>query len=97
MEKYLLKTTRQLQIGEIVSAVGFGIYIVAAALAAADAVQLIILAVFSLVAVWEMVSMVLMTPEKRQQEVTTSLLWGHSAITIFLVGCLVLTIRQMCY
>ena len=91
----LLKNLHQLRIGQIVSALGFAVYIVCSALNSAESVQLAVLVLFSLIALWTMASVIFYPRARKKEEVSYNVVWGQGAVTIVLVACTVLTIRQM--
>lgn len=89
---FLLQTPKQMNMGAIVSGVGFVLYLVISALGqtlAADAVAVI----FGIVALYVLAS-VAAGRRKDKEAVSYSLLWGQGAVTLLLVGCAVLAIRQ---
>lgn len=89
---FLLQTPKQMNMGAIVSGVGFVLYLVISALGqtlAADAVAVL----FGIVALYVLAS-VAAGRRKDKEAVSYSLLWGQGAVTLLLVGCAVLAIRQ---
>ena len=89
---FLLRTVRQMNTGAAVSGLGFLLYLAASALnapAAADGIAV----VFGLAAVdvWAAIA----ARRRRDKEaVSYSLLWGQTALTVLLVACAVLGMRQ---
>jgi tellurite resistance protein TehA-like permease len=94
LERFLLKTMKQIHIGEGVSGVGFALYIIGAALRLPDALMALLLTVFALIAVWTMLSMLNFSDEN-EEHASYNLFWGQGALTILLVACAYLTIRSM--
>ncbi len=94
MEKqhgFLLQTTSSMNVGAIVSGIGFLLYLAASALALETVADLLIL-VFGLVSVYVFVSVA--AGRKRDREaVSYSLLWGQGALTLLLAGSAILTIK----
>lgn len=88
----LLRTVKEMNIGAAVSAAGFLLYLLAAAVAPriiVDAVA-VLFGVFALY-VW---ASVLAGRRKDKEAVSYNLLWGQSAVTLMLVACAVLGIRM---
>ena len=91
--KLLLKTLHQFRIGEILSAIGFAAYVAGTALGFSDTTMVVVLAIFSLISVWTLLSLFLLPAEQKKSVITPSFTIGQTAVTILLVSCLVLTIR----
>lgn len=95
MKNFLLKTPRQYHGGEILSALGFAIYLSGEALHQPDSRMILVLAVFTAISVWTLFSILAAPKEKGTSSVTPSFLIGQSAVTLLLTGCLVLTLREL--
>ena len=87
----LMKELRSMNIGAIVSGVGFLLYLGAAALGWILVKDLVAI-VFGIVAVWTFFS-VLDARGKDKEKFTYSLLWGTGAVAIMLVACAYLGIK----
>lgn len=89
---FLLQGSRQLNLGAIVSGVGFLLYLGAAALewkAAADILSL----AFALVSLYVFVSVA--AGRRRDREtVSYNLLWGQGALALLLCLCAAATLRE---
>ncbi len=89
---FLLQTTKQMNIGAAVSGVGFLLYLAASALgsrALADGTAI----VFGVAALYVFASIA--AGRRRDKEaVSYNLLWGQTALTVLLVACAVLGVRQ---
>lgn len=89
---FLLREVRQMNLGAIVSGVGFLLYLGTSALewtAAADILALI----FAPVSLYVFASV--SAGRRRDKEmVSYNLLWGQGALTILLCMCAVLTLRE---
>ena len=87
-------TKKQINGGAIVSGIGFLLYLVGSALGwPVDLVDILLIA-FAVVALWTFVSLMVYPEERRKAELTYSIWWGQGALTVLLVACAVLTIRQ---
>ena len=89
---FLLQNVRQMNLGAIVSGIGFLLYLGARALewgAAADILALI----FALVSLYVFAS-VAAGRQRDKEAVSYNLLWGQGALTLLLCMCSVLTIRE---
>lgn len=95
MRKLLLKTSRQYRVGEVLSALGFAAYLAGEALRLPDNRMVFVLAVFTVISAWTLISVLAARQEKRKFGVTPSFLIGQSAVTLLLAGCLVLTLREL--
>ena len=90
-KSFLMKDIRSMNIGAIVSGVGFLLDLGAAALEWI-LVKDIIAIIFAVVAVWTFFS-VLDAREKDKEKFTYNLLWGTGALAIMLVACAYLGIK----
>ena len=88
----LFQTGKQINVGAIVSGIGFVLYLVLSALKLDTASGCASIA-FSIPAVWTFLS-ACSGRAKDKSAVSYSLLWGMGALTILLVACGVLTIKQ---
>lgn len=89
---FLLREVRQMNLGAIVSGVGFLLYLGAAALGRQTAAELLSLA-FAAVSLYVFVSVA--AGRKRDKEaVSYNLLWGQGALAILLCLCAALTVRE---
>lgn len=89
---FLLREVRQMNLGAIVSGVGFLLYLGAAALGRQTAAELLSLA-FAVVSLYVFVSVA--AGRKRDKEaVSYNLLWGQGALAILLCLCAALTVRE---
>lgn len=91
-KSFLLGSVREMNLGAIVSGVGFLLYLGASALewgGAADVLSL----VFTAVSLYVFASVA--AGRRRDQEaVSYNLLWGQGALTLLLCMCAVLTVRE---
>lgn len=89
---FLLQTTKAMNIGTAITGIGFLLYLAASALvssALADALAI----VFGIIALYVFASIA--SGRRRDKEaVSYSLLWGQTALTVLLVACAVLGVRQ---
>lgn len=88
---FLLQGSRQLNLGAIVSGVGFLLYLGAAALewkAAADILSL----AFALVSLYVFVSVA--AGRRDRETVSYNLLWGQGALALLLCLCAAATLRE---
>lgn len=89
---FLLHEVRQMNLGAIVSGVGFLLYLGAAALGRQTAAELLSLA-FAVVSLYVFASVA--AGRKRDKEaVSYNLLWGQGALAILLCLCAALTVRE---
>lgn len=95
MGRLLLKNLHQLHIGQILSGVGFVLYAVGSALALPDGVMAVGLVIFTLIALWTLLSVIAYPEEQRTEDISYNMIWGQSALTILLGACTFLTIRSM--
>lgn len=95
MKKFLLKTPRQYRGGEIVSALGFAAYLAGEALRQPDSRMVFVLAAFTVISVWTLLSILSAPDGKEKSGVTASFLIGQTSVTLLLAGCLVLTLREL--
>lgn len=109
MEKLLLKTPRQIHVGQVLSGLGFVLYLTASAFVVPDLALLGILLFFGIIALWTLLSILALpeeestvqpsrpsaTPDRESHSLTRSRLWGQGALTILLLGCAYLTLRGM--
>lgn len=89
---FLLRTTRQLNGGAIVTGLGFLLYLGASGmgwLAAADALA----ALFALLGLYVLASAAALR-RKDKEAVSYSLLWGLGALTILLAACALLALKS---
>jgi ABC-type enterochelin transport system permease subunit len=94
MKKFLLKTKRQIQTGEILSGIGLAVYIAGVALKLPALLLIGVLILFSFISLWTFLSLVLRPKSERETDLTPSLGMGQAALTILLIACLVLAIRK---
>ncbi len=87
----LLQTVKQMNIGAVVSGIGFLLYLGASALKL-DALADILTMAFGIVALYVFLS-VARGRYRDKEAVSYSLLWGQGALTILLVGCAALTVK----
>lgn len=89
---FLLQGTRQLNLGAIISGLGFLLYVLAAALGQTAAANLCVL-VFGVVSVYVFASV---AAERRRDKnaVSYNLLWGQAALALLTCMCAVLTLRD---
>lgn len=93
MKKHLLlRTVRQMNMGAIVSGVGFLLYLGASALARTTAADVLAL-VFAPVSLYVFAS-VAAGRQRDKEMVSYNLLWGQGALTLLLCMCAALTIRE---
>ena len=90
-KSFLMKELRSMNIGAVVSGVGFLLYLGAAALEWILVKDLVAI-VFGAVAVWTFFS-VLDARGKDKEKFTYSLLWGTGALAIMLVVCAYMGIK----
>ena len=84
---FLLQTTKQMNIGAAVSGVGFLLYLAASALGDGTAIVLGVAALYVFASI--------AAGRRRDKEaVSYNLLWGQTALTVLLVACAVLGVRQ---
>ena len=88
----LLQTKKQMNNGAVATGLGFVLYMVLLVLGQELAADLVAIA-FGVVGIY--VSLSVMEARSRdKEEISYNLLWGQLALTIFLVACGVLAIRQ---
>lgn len=88
----LLQTKKQMNNGAVATGLGFVLYMVLLVLGQELAADLVAIA-FGVVGIY--VSLSVMEARNRdKEEISYNLLWGQLALTIFLVACAVLAIRQ---
>lgn len=88
----LLQTKKQMNNGAVATGLGFALYMVLLVLGQELAADLVAIA-FGVVGIY--VSLSVMEARSRdKEEISYNLLWGQLALTIFLVACAVLAIRQ---
>lgn len=95
MEKYLFTDRRRLRLGQSLSALGFVLYLAGSALALPETALAAILTVFTMLAVWTMLSIVGYPEDARERDITFSTVWGHGALTLLLAACTWLTLRGL--
>ena len=88
----LFQTKKQMNNGAVATGLGFVLYMVLLVLGQELAADLVAIA-FGVVGIY--VSLSVMEARNRdKEEISYNLLWGQLALTIFLVACAVLAIRQ---
>ena len=88
----LLQTKKQMTNGAVATGLGFVLYMVLLVLGQELAADLVAIA-FGVVGIY--VSLSVMEARSRdKEEISYNLLWGQLALTVFLVACAVLAIRQ---
>ena len=88
----LLQTKKQMNNGAVATGLGFVLYMVLLVLGQELAADLVAIA-FGVVGIY--VSLSVMEARSRdKEEISYNLLWGQLALTIFLVACAVLALRQ---
>ena len=88
----LLQTKKQMNNGAVATGMGFVLYMVLLVLGQELAADLVASA-FGVVGIY--VSLSVMEARSRdKEEISYNLLWGQLALTVFLVACAVLAIRQ---
>ena len=88
----LLQTKKQMNNGAVATGLGFVLYMVLLVLGQELAADLVAIA-FGVVGIY--VSLSVMEARSRdKEEISYNLLWGQLALTIFLVACAVLAVRQ---
>ncbi|HJB32823.1 hypothetical protein [uncultured Oscillibacter sp.] len=88
----LLQTKKQMNNGAVATGLGFVLYMVLLVLGQELAADLVAIA-FGVVGIY--VSLSVMEARSRdKEEISYNLLWGQLALTVFLVACAVLAIRQ---
>ena len=88
----LLQTKKQMNNGAVATGLGFVLYMVLLVLGQELAADLVAIA-FGVVGIY--VSLSVMEARSRdKEEISYNLLWGQRALTLFLVACAVLAIRQ---
>ena len=90
-KNFLLKTVKEMNIGAVVSGVGFLLYLLASALVPGIVAELVA-CVFGLLALYVWFS-VMAGRHEDKEAVSYNLLWGQSAVTLMLVACAVLSIK----
>lgn len=95
MKKLFLKNLHQLHMGQILSGIGFVLYAAGSALALPDGVLAVGLVIFTLIALWTLLSVMTYPKKRKKQEISYNIIWGQSALTILLGACAYLTIRSM--
>ena len=93
MRTLLFKNLRQIHLGEIISGIGFLAYLVGAALEWPGVLMTAGAAIFMVIAIWTLVSMLVYPKEKRIKEFSYNLIIGQGALTVLLGACLYLTVR----
>ena len=91
----MLHTVGKVHGGQAASAIGFLVYLAGAALGLSDGVLCGILLIFSAVAVWTLASILTYPGERRKRELSYNVVWGQSAVTVLLVACAALTVRDL--
>ena len=88
----LLQTKKQMNNGAVATGLGFVLYMVLLVLGQELAADLVAIA-FGVVGIY--VSLSVMEARSRdKEEISYNLLWGQLALTIFLVACAVLAVKQ---
>ena len=88
----LFQTKKQMNNGAIATGLGFVLYMVLLVLGLELAADLVA-AAFGVVGIYVSLS-VLAGRRRDKEDVSYNLLWGQLALTIFLVACAVLAVRQ---
>ena len=88
----LFQTKKQMNNGAIATGLGFVLYLVLLVLGLELPADLVAIA-FSVVGIFNSLS-VLEGRRRNREDVSYNLLWGQLALTIFLVACAVLAVRQ---
>ena len=88
----LFQTKKQMNNGAIATGLGFVLYLVLLVLGLELPADLVAIA-FSVVGIFNSLS-VLAGRRRDKTDVSYNLLWGQLALTIFLVACAVLAVRQ---
>ena len=88
----LLQTKKQMNNGAIATGLGFVLYLVLLVLGLELPADLVAIA-FGVVGIFNSLS-VLEGRRRNREDVSYNLLWGQLALTIFLVACAVLAVRQ---
>ena len=92
MEKFFLQTIRAIHRGQIVSALGIVAYFLLCAVKAPEIVIAVVLVLFTLFAVWVLLS-VIAYPDRT--EISYNITWGQSAVTLILFAVMYLTIKSL--
>ena len=92
MEKFFLSSLRAIHLGQIVSALGIGVYFLLCALEAPETVIAVVLVLFTLFAVWVLLS-VIAYPDRT--EISYNVTWGQGAVTIMLFAVMYLTLKSL--
>ena len=95
MKNLLFHNLHQLHVGQILSGVGFLLFAVGSALALPDLWMAVLLAIFTLIALWTLLSIVFYPKKQKILDVSYNIIWGQSALTFLLGACAVLTIREL--
>ena len=88
----LLQTKKQMNNGAVATGLGFVLYMVLLVLGLEMAADLVAIA-FGVVGIYVSLS-VLEARQKDRNEISYNLLWGQLALTILLVACAVLAVKQ---
>ena len=88
----LFQTKKQMNNGAIATGLGFGLYLVLLVLGLELPADLVAIA-FGVVGIFNSLS-VLEGRRRNREDVSYNLLWGQLALTIFLVACAVLAVKQ---
>ena len=88
----LFQTKKQMNNGAIATGLGFVLYLVLLVLGLEMPADLVAI-VFGVVGIFNSLS-VLEGRRRNREDVSYNLLWGQLALTIFLVACAVLAVRQ---
>ena len=88
----LFQTKKQMNNGAIATGLGFVLYLVLLVLGLELPADLVAI-VFGVVGIFNSLS-VLEGRRRNREDVSYNLLWGQLALTIFLVACAVLAVRQ---
>lgn len=95
-EKALLfHSVGKVHTGEVLSGVGFLVYLIGSGVKLPDAVLCVPLVIFSAAAVWTLVSILTYPKERKREELSYNILWGQGAVTILLLAGTVLTIKSL--
>lgn len=88
---FLLQTVKEMNIGAVVSGVGFLLYLLASAVVPGIVAD-VVAGVFGVISLYVWFS-VMAGRHADKDAVSYNLLWGQSAVTLMLVACAVLSIR----
>ena len=84
MEKFFLSNIRAIHRGQIVSALGIVVYFLLCAVKAPEVAIAVVLVLFTLFAVWVLLSVI-----------AYNITWGQGAVTIMLFAVMYLTLKSL--